>query len=175
MRPKRNHPGDDGTTGTLGKTRLPKYHLRIETLGCLDEASASLGMVRAACSDNLVNGMLKAIQHDLYLIMTEAAIPPGEPINFSILEKDRVEWLESQNNALASRLPEIHEFIFPGDSLYGASLALARTIIRRAERRMVELISSEGSDGNLPIKYLNRLSSLCFSLELQERDRLALK
>jgi cob(I)alamin adenosyltransferase len=175
MHPKKNHPGDDGTTGILGKGRLPKYHLQIETMGCLDEATASLGMVRSVSSDKLINEMLKQIQHDLYLIMTEAAIPSGEPINFPTLEKDRLEWLESQNNAIASNLPERHEFIFPGDSPYGAALALARTIIRRAERRMVELISCEGSERILPVKYLNRLSTLCFTLELQEREKLALR
>jgi cob(I)alamin adenosyltransferase len=81
-----------------------------------------------------------------------------------------VQWLEAQTDAITALAPPPAEFILPGDSLPGAALSLARTIVRRAERQVAALIDSGELDNLLPLQYLNRLSSLCFALELLENQ-----
>jgi cob(I)alamin adenosyltransferase len=163
-----NHGGDDGSTGMLGEGRLPKYHPRVETLGVLDEASAALGLARALCKDQLTAGLLEDVQRDLYAIMAEVAATPENVEQFRILDHSRLQWLESQVDAIAARAPAPAEFILPGDSLPGAALALARTIVRRAERRAAALFDTGEIQNKVLLQYLNRLSSLCFALELYE-------
>jgi cob(I)alamin adenosyltransferase len=168
MSPIKNRSGDDGSTGLLGEGRLAKYDPRIETLGVLDEASAALGLARALCKNPQTGALLKDVQHDLYTIMAEVAATPENVQQFRILDPQRVEWLESQADAIAVSAPAPAEFILPGDSLPGAALALARTIVRRAERRTAGLLDSGEIENKLLLQYLNRLSSLCFALELFE-------
>jgi cob(I)alamin adenosyltransferase len=160
--------GDNGTTGLLGEGRLPKFHPRMETLGALDEASAALGLARAQSLHPRTGDLLRETQRDLYAIMTEVAATPENAQRFQALEMKRVEWLEAQIDSLSAMVPMPGEFILPGDSLCGASLALARTIVRRAERRVAELFDTGEIQNKVLLPYLNRLSSLCFVLELQE-------
>ena len=162
--------GDDGTTGLLGEGRLPKYHPRMETLGALDEASAALGLARALARDPGTAAALVEIQRDLYALMAEVAAAPGNEGRFQVLDASRVEWLESQADALEKRTGVPGEFILPGDSVSGAALALARTIVRRAERRLAELLDQGELSNRVLLQYLNRLSSLCFGLELLENQ-----
>jgi cob(I)alamin adenosyltransferase len=168
MCPIYNRTGDDGTTGLLGEGRLPKYHPRVETLGVLDEASAALGLARALCKGPQTGILLKEIQHDLYIIMAEVAATPENVQRFRILDQERVQWLESQVEAVTAVAPVPAEFILPGDSLSGAALALARTIVRHAERRAAELLDTDEIENRVILQYLNRLSSLCFALEVLE-------
>ena len=160
--------GDDGTTNLLGEGRVAKYHARIEAVGTLDESTAALGLARAQCLDARSAPILLETQRDLYKLMAEVAATPENAEKFHFIDEARVAWLEAQTDTL-SRLVEMpHEFILPGDSLAGAALSLARAIIRRAERRVVELFDlNELSNPDLQ-RYLNRLSSLCFVLELLE-------
>jgi cob(I)alamin adenosyltransferase len=171
MSPIYTHAGDDGSTGLLGEGRLPKYHPRMEALGVLDEASAALGLARAQCKDPQTVALLKGVQRDLYTIMTEVAATPENVERFRILDQERVQWLESQADAIAAIAPVPAEFILPGDSLPGAALDLARTIVRRAERRAAELLDTGEIENRILLQYLNRLSSLCFALELLENER----
>ena len=168
MSPIHNHTGDDGTTGLLGEGRLPKYHPRIEALGVLDEASAALGLARAQCKEAQIESILKEIQRDLYTIMAEVAATPENAQRFPALNPTRIQWLESQLEAISALAPVPAEFILPGDSLPGAALALARTIVRRAERRVAELLDSREINNRVLLPYLNRLSFLCFALEVFE-------
>ena len=168
MSPKDAHPGDDGTTGLLGEGRLPKYHPRLETLGALDEASAALGLARALSRSEQTGSVLTDIQRDLYAVMTEIAATPENAPGFRILKPGRLEWVESLEESLSASLPSPQGFILPGDSPAGAALALGRTVVRRAERRVAELLDRGEIDNQLLLKYLNRLSSLCFALELLE-------
>jgi cob(I)alamin adenosyltransferase len=168
MSPIHTHSGDDGTTGQLGKGRLPKYHPRVEALGVLDEASAALGMARAHCTHPQTMDLLKEAQRDLYTIMTEVAATPENAHRFPALESTRIKWLESQVEAISEQAPMPAEFILPGDSLPGAALDMARTIVRRAERRIAGLLNAGEIDNKILPAYLNRLSSLCFALELLE-------
>lgn len=163
--------GDDGSTGWLGRERLPKQHPRVEALGTLDEASAALGLARAHCTDPQTVELLKVVQRDLYTIMAEVASPPENAAKIQPLEPVRVQWLESQVNAIAADAPIPAEFILPGDSLPGATLDLARTIIRRAERRVAGLLETGEVRNKVLLHYLNRLSSLCFAMELAENAR----
>jgi cob(I)alamin adenosyltransferase len=162
--------GDDGSTGLLGKARLHKNHPRIEALGAMDEASAALGLSRALCQAPQTKPILTDIQRDLYALMAEIAATPENADRFHALGLPRVQWLESQVDSLSTLVPLPAEFILPGDSLSGASLAISRTIVRRAERRVVELFDAGEIQNPIILQYLNRLSSLCFALELLENQ-----
>jgi len=170
MSPFYTRTGDDGSTGLLGKNRLPKYHPRIEALGSLDEASAALGLSRALCQAPQTKPILLAIQRDLYALMAEIAATPENAERFQTLSLPRVQWLESQADNLSATVPIPSEFILPGDSLSGAALALSRTIVRRAERRVAEWLTAGEIKNPAILQYLNRLSSLCFVLELLENQ-----
>jgi cob(I)alamin adenosyltransferase len=170
MSPNYTRTGDDGTTGLLGEGRLHKNHPRIEALGTLDEASAALGLARAFSKAPETGTILLDIQRDLYAMMAEIAATPENVERFQNLSQPRVQWLESQVDKLAEQVQFPKEFIVPGDSLPAAALALSRTIIRRAERRIVELKDSGEIENPIILRYLNRLSSLCFTLELFENQ-----
>jgi len=170
MSPFYTRTGDDGSTGLLGEGRLPKYHPRIETLGALDEASAALGLARALSQDPQTKPILLEVQRDLYALMAEVAATPENAERFRTLGLPRVQWLESQSDHLSEMVSLPAEFILPGDSLSGAALALSRTIVRRAERRVAELLDRGEIRNPILLQYLNRLSSLCFALELLENQ-----
>ena len=160
--------GDDGTTNLLGKGRVPKYHARMEALGTLDEASAALGLARAQCAFAQAAPILLKAQRDLYKLMAEVAATPDNAEQFHFIDESRVAWLESQTDGLSRGVEMPKEFILPGDSAGGAALSMARAVVRRAERRVVVLFD-EGEITNPDLqRYLNRLSSLCFVLELLE-------
>ncbi|MBI2758747.1 MAG: cob(I)yrinic acid a,c-diamide adenosyltransferase [Chloroflexi bacterium] len=159
--------GDDGTTGLLGQGRVAKYHARMESLGALDESSAALGLARASTRDPRCGPLLLEAQRDLYRIMAEVASPPENANQFRF-DPSRLEWLEEQTDALTKTIEMPKEFILPGDSQSGAALSLARAVVRRAERRVVELFDNEEIKNPALQKYLNRLSSLLFVLELVE-------
>jgi cob(I)alamin adenosyltransferase len=160
--------GDDGTTGLLGNERVMKYHARIEAVGTLDESSAALGLARAQCVDSRSGAILLEAQRDLYKMMAEVAATPENAERFHFIDDARVKWVEEQTDALSALVEMPKAFILPGDSLAGAALSLARTVIRRAERRVVELHDEQEVINPDLQRYLNRLSSLCFVLELLE-------
>jgi len=167
--------GDDGTTNLLGEGRVAKYHSRIEAVGTLDESTAALGLARAQCLDSHSGVILLEAQRDLYKLMAEVAATPENAEKFRFINEARVTWLEQQTDALSKLVEMPREFILPGDSMAGAALSLARAIIRRAERRVVELFDlNELSNPDLQ-RYLNRLSSLCFVLELLENQAMGHK
>jgi cob(I)alamin adenosyltransferase len=170
MSPLFTRTGDDGTTGLLGEGRLPKYHPRMETLGALDEASAALGLARSLCQAPQTAPILVEIQRDLYKLMAEVAATPENAPRFRTLEPTRLQWLEEQAETISKLAPIPDEFILPGDTPGGAALSLARTVVRRAERRVAELLDRKDADNPLLLHYLNRLSSLCFALELLENQ-----
>ena len=160
--------GDDGYTGLLGEGRVPKYHPVTEAVGAVDEASAALGLARAACRLEHSRVLILAVQRDLYLLMAETAATPDNAASFRKIEAERVAWLEQQTDELSSQVEMPADFILPGDSPAGAALALARTVVRRAERRLATLLHGGMIENQDLLRYLNRLSSLCFVLELNE-------
>jgi cob(I)alamin adenosyltransferase len=168
MSPAKDHLGDDGTTGLLGEGRLPKYHPRLEALGALDEASAALGLARAFSRAAQTGPILSQVQRDLYALMAEVAATPENVEKFRSLGTGQLEWLETQARAVSTMVDLPGEFILPGDTQAGAALDLGRTVVRRAERRVAELLDKGELTNRLLLQYLNRLSTLCFSLELLE-------
>jgi len=162
--------GDDGKTGLLGEGRVSKADPRIEALGAIDESTAALGLARSQARDPRCEGILLEVQRDLYRLMAEVAATPGQAGKFHTIGDERIAWLESQIETLKSTISMPREFILPGDSLAGASLSIARAVIRRAERRLVELADMNQITNPELGRYLNRLSSLCFVLELVENN-----
>jgi cob(I)alamin adenosyltransferase len=162
--------GDDGTTGLLGEGRVAKYHARIEALGALDESSAAIGLARASSQDPRCAPLLLEAQRDLYRVMAEVASSTENANQFHFDEK-RIEWLEQQTDALSKTIKMPEEFIVPGDVASGAALSFARAVVRRAERRVVELFDTNEITNSALQQYLNRLSSLLFVLELIEYQR----
>ena len=161
--------GDDGTTGLLGKGRVPKFHLRIEALGTLDESNATLGLARASVHDPRSVPLMLNVQRDLYRLMAEVAAAPEHADQFRF-DEGRVQWIEEQTDLLSKTVEMPNEFIIPGDSVGGASLSLARAVVRRAERRVAELLDAKEITNSSLQQYLNRLSSLLFVLELIENQ-----
>jgi cob(I)alamin adenosyltransferase len=170
MPPFRKNTGDDGKTGLLGEYRLPKYHPRLETLGDLDEASAALGFARSLCQAPQIGGLLVEIQRDLYTVMTEIASTPENIQHLRTLERSRIDWLESQSETILASVSLPTGFILPGDSPSGAALDMARTIVRRSERQVADLLDQGDLKNRILLQYLNRLSSLCFLMELLENQ-----
>lgn len=159
--------GDDGTTGLLGKGRVSKHDARIEAIGTLDEASAALGLARATVREERSRAMLLEAQRGLYHLMAEVAASPQNAGEFHF-EAGRVEWIEQQIAKLGEVVQMPGEFIVPGDTPGGAALSVARAVVRRAERRLVELSDGKKTTNPALQQYLNRLSSLLFALELVE-------
>lgn len=162
--------GDDGYTGLLGEGRIPKHDARLEALGDLDEASAALGIARAGCMTPGLCEMLITIQRDLYNLMSEISATPENAPRFRKIDSERVAWLENEADALSEQVKLPSGFILPGDSTGGAVLALARTIVRRAERHVAKLLHTGQIENLQLLRYLNRLSSLLFVLELWENQ-----
>jgi cob(I)alamin adenosyltransferase len=150
--------GDDGTTGLATGTRLSKDSARIEVMGDIDELNSVLGMVLAHALPRAQVNWLLAIQHDLFDLGGELAMP-GE----SLLPDDRVAWLEERLEELNAELPPLREFILPGGGPAATVCQLARAVSRRAERHLVRLAREEEVT-TAARQYLNRLSDLLFVL-----------
>jgi cob(I)alamin adenosyltransferase len=160
--------GDNGTTGLLGEGRVSKSHRRIEALGSLDETTAVLGFARSLTEDQQIAELVLQIQRELYQLMAEIAATPETAKQFRSIGPEHVQHLEQQTDELSEAIELPREFIVPGDTPAGGAFSLARAICRRAERRVVELNEQEPLSNPQIIPYLNRLSSLCFVLELYE-------
>ena len=159
--------GDAGDTGLFGGGRVPKSHPRVEAYGDVDELNAVLGVVRAAEQMPRIDEVLVPIQRDLFAIGALLATPDRDKMH-QHLEKARVDdariaELERAIDAGDAELEPLRSFIVPGGSPKAAALHVARTVCRRAERRVVQL----GTETEIPplvVIYLNRLSDLLFTL-----------
>lgn len=161
--------GDDGATTRLGgQVRLSKSAPSIEAVGAVDEASAAIGMARALCRSSELATILAAIQRQLVQLMAHIAATPEARSSYQGLATADVAQLEAWMATLAEGLPPLKEFVLPGESVAGAALHVARTVVRRAERRLVALASEEPKVGASNLAYLNRLSSLLFVAALCE-------
>ncbi len=163
--------GDDGTTGLLGGGRAPKDDVRIEAYGTVDEASSALGLARALATDRRVREVCEELQRGLYKIGAELATNPGDRGRFAQMSEADVERLEELMRELEAAAPMPSEFVLPGGTPAGAALDLARTVIRRAERRVVGLARRGGIDNPQAQRWLNRLSLLVFVLARCEEER----
>jgi cob(I)alamin adenosyltransferase len=160
--------GDEGYTSLLGKEKVPKYDLRPEAYGTVDEASAFMGLVRAdADSSERSKRLLLTCQRDLWTLMGELAAAPGVSLPHRITA-ERVTWLEAEIDQLGAETPPLTQFVIPGDNKVSALLEMARTVVRRAERRVTRLFHEEALTNRELLRYLNRLSSLLFALARYE-------
>jgi cob(I)alamin adenosyltransferase len=156
--------GDDGYTGVLGRERMPKYAERPEAYGTVDEASAALGLARAQARDPRTQELLLAAQRDLYHLMADLATLPETATRPAWLVATRLDWIEVCTEGLGATIQMPKAFLVPGDSVAGATLEVARTVVRRAERLVARLTHEGEVRDDVPLKYLNRLSSLLFVL-----------
>ena len=170
--------GDKGTTALAAGGRRPKHDLRIEAYGTVDETNACIGLVRLHTSGHEIDPMLGRIQNDLFdlgadLATVETDKPlPYEPLRISQAQVDR---LEQEIDRLNGELSVLRSFVLPGGTPAAAALHLARTICRRAERHVVELM--ERPDEKVSpeaVKYLNRLSDFLFVASRYVNDKGAL-
>lgn len=154
--------GDDGTTGLLGRDRVPKHDARVEAYGSVDELNAMLGVVRALDAERWFEDLLPGIQSVLFRVGAELAT-----VDEKMLEKlDRVadtdiEGLERAIDRLESDLPPLTRFVLPAGTSLAAHLHLARTVCRRAERRVTALAERSSVDPRI-VRHLNRLADLLF-------------
>jgi cob(I)alamin adenosyltransferase len=165
--------GDDGTTGLLGGGRAAKNDVRIEAYGTVDEASSALGLARSLTSDARVKEICEELQRDLYKLGAELATNPATSpaARFGEMTEADVERLEELMATLESEVPMPAEFVLPGGTPGSGALDLARTVIRRAERRVVALADAGGGGHNAARRWLNRLSLLVFVLARYEEAR----
>lgn len=169
--------GDDGTTGLGNGERRLKSDLRIDAYGTVDEANATVGMVRIELTSATIglDGMLSRVQNDLFDLGAELATPDdGLPKAYEPLKivASQAERLERDIDLLNSELEPLNSFVLPGGGRVAAMLHLARTVSRRAERLMVALAAREpGQVGAPALIYMNRLSDLLFVASRWANDR----
>lgn len=156
--------GDDGTTSLVGGSRAPKDCPRLEAYGTLDELNSWLGLL-AASADMPAHrrDMLRKIQNTLFDIGAELATEPESQWQPAPLPASAVEALEGHIDDIDSNLPPLRQFILPGGAPDAARANVARTVARRAERRIVALARTTPVNPNIT-RYINRLSDLLFAL-----------
>jgi cob(I)alamin adenosyltransferase len=155
--------GDGGETGLFGGPRVPKDHPRVEAYGDVDELNSLLGLVRCEEIDQAIDIHLARIQHELFDLGAELASPDPDRAGTRRVAAAQIAALESIIDEHEGRLPPLKNFILPGGARSAALLHFARTVCRRAERRVVTLSEKEPISADIII-YLNRLSDLLFVL-----------
>ena len=153
--------GDEGETDLRDMSRVSKSSPRIEAYGTVDEANALIGTVRPTGHNDL-DDLLETIQNHLHIVQADLANPDPNAEDPAV-NTTHVEVLEDRIDEFDDELDPLQSFILPGGSVSGARLHHARTVTRRAERRVVELARSEPINETV-VTYLNRLSDLLFTI-----------
>jgi cob(I)alamin adenosyltransferase len=148
--------GDKGVTGLGDGARVNKDSLRVEAYGTVDELNSAVGLVLAAELPEAVRNCLTRIQHELFDLGGELCMP-----GVTLIPDRYVDTLETDLDRFNDDLPPLKDFILPGGSEAAARCHVARTVARRAERRVVSLAHAEAVN-DATIRYLNRLSDLLF-------------
>ena len=160
--------GDRGDTGLFGAGRVPKSHPRVAAYGDVDELNAAIGVAMATLPARFEARELEQIQRDLFAIGGQLASPRPERVAKALvkarLNGGRIVELERMIDRLDTKLPKLKAFVLPGGTLKAAQFHLARTICRRAERRVVALMKARERVPDVILIYLNRLSDLLFTL-----------
>jgi cob(I)alamin adenosyltransferase len=156
--------GDKGFTSLIGGTRVPKFHLRIESYGTVDELNSYVGMIRDQDIAVYDKDLLKQIQDRLFTIGSSlAADPEKSKMVIPDLNLEDIELLEMEMDRMNEKLPELRHFILPGGNNAISFCHIARCVCRRAERLSVHLATESTVDEKVTI-YLNRLSDYLFVL-----------
>lgn len=174
--------GDKGTTGLMYNRRVSKNHPRVEAYGCVDELNAALGLARATGKHALVTDHLLAIQNELVIVMGELAtavedLPRYVKDGFHLVKPEMTAKLDKLVGEIEAQKITFKGWATPGASEHSAALDLARTVCRRAERRVCALHESGQLDNPEIIIFLNRLADLLWlfarwvETEDSKRDR----
>lgn len=160
--------GDDGTTGLLYGGRVSKADPVTEACGTVDEAVAILGLARAHTGDPEAERELLGLQRELFVVGADLASNPDErgklEPGVSLVTEEMTGRVEARIDELVAAHPLPNAFVVPGANPASASLDVARSVIRRAERRVVEILDSGAEVNDAALRYLNRLSDLLFVL-----------
>ncbi len=163
--------GDDGTTALFAGGRVPKDHWRVEAYGTVDELNSLLGLTRTLKPSAQTDAWLREVQQQLFVLGADLATPPDAKSSHILrIGEEAVQWLEVTIDAMEESLPPLTHFILPGGSQAGASLHVARTVCRRAERLVIALTESSVS-ASVALPYLNRLSDFLFVLARWENQQ----
>jgi cob(I)alamin adenosyltransferase len=165
--------GDKGETGLFGGERVAKNALRVETYGTVDELNSFLGFTLEQVKEPAIKEVLQKIQNDFFTVGCDLATPMTEAnarLSSPRVQAAMYQALEQEIDRFTAQLPPLNGFILPGGSPGAAALHVARTVCRRAERRVVTLSHSEEIGPHVLI-YLNRLSDLLFVLARYENTR----
>ncbi|EKP94696.1 cob(I)yrinic acid a,c-diamide adenosyltransferase [Thermaerobacter subterraneus] len=159
--------GDAGETGMLGGGRVPKAHPRVEAYGAVDELNAALGWAAALLDGADPAPVIHQLQQECFALGADLAAPPGPAREAATglprVTAQQVQALEGLIDRYDAQLPPLRQFILPGGAPAAAALHLARTVARRAERRVAALAAQEEVNP-VVLQYLNRLSDLLFVL-----------
>jgi len=164
--------GDKGFTGLLGGRRVPKYHLRPEAYGTVDELNSFIGMARAVTEDGMVKETLLTIQNHLFIVGSSLAFSGGDRslLKREITQKE-IDWLTQLSTDFEASLKPEPKFILYGETEISSILDVARAVSRRAERK-VAMMKSKRMLHNLKIlEYLNRLSDVLYLLARYEEKK----
>ncbi len=163
--------GDDGTTGLGDGSRVSKNAPRVEAIGAIDEANAAIGTARLHAEPE-TDALLSEIQNDLFDLGADLCVPETAPDRGAgrlRIAAGQVDRLERRIDDANGHLTPLESFILPGGSPLAAHLHLARTVVRRAERALIDLIRSDPVNPEA-VRYVNRLSDLLFVLARRAND-----
>jgi cob(I)alamin adenosyltransferase len=163
--------GDNGTTGLFGGTRVPKYHIRIDSYGTIDELNSWLGLIRDQDISKTYQNQLIQIQEHLFVVGAILATDPeketlknGEQrLKITKVGVEEIRFLENAIDEMDNQLPQMTHFILPGGHTTVSYCHIARTVCRRAERMATSLFESEAFDVSV-LSFINRLSDYLFVL-----------
>lgn len=164
--------GDDGTTGLVDGSRVPKHAARMDAIGAVDEANSAIGLAIAALPSGDARDVLTRVQNDLFDLGADLATPgedfaPGEMTLRMVAPQ--VTWIESRIDAANESIEPLTSFVLPGGSEASARLHVARASVRRAERAIAALTTEELVNPSA-LTYINRLSDLLFVLARASND-----
>ncbi len=155
--------GDAGQTGLLAGQRVAKDHPRVEAYGTVDELNAALGMARALGLSPDLDAVFERVQNELFHLGSQLAASDPTLLPIPLITDQHVTGLEEDIDRLEANLPPLHVFILPAGALAGAAVHVARTVCRRAERRVVTLAAMPCEHvSEIVIRYLNRLGDFLF-------------
>ena len=156
--------GDKGETDLLGGSSARKDSLKVEAYGCIDETSSFIGLARYYTKNKIIKERLKEIQNKLLVLGGFlASDDKGKEMMKDQIKEEDIKLLEEYIDEYNQKLPPLTHFILPGDDEVAAHFHVARTVVRRAERRIVSLATQEDLNPLIQ-KYVNRLSDLMFVL-----------
>ena len=167
--------GDDGSTGLVDGSRLPKHAARMEAIGAVDEANSAVGLAAVALKGGPHADALYRIQNDLFDLGADLATPADDGGDFAPSEMvlrvvgAQVEWLEQAIDTLNEQLEPLTSFVLPGGTEQAARLHVARASVRRAERAMTQMAECDATNPQA-LAYINRLSDYLFVLARVAND-----